>query len=149
MEVLPHFWIDYYEQNNMLYNKLNDKSTIIHLSKYESFNKKSNIEEIRIPIDYSEVVLLEDKNNIIYQHLFDITDFIHEKINNCQNILLIGNNEKQDIDTIIISYFIRYGRMTIQDSIIALKSKKNNSFNPKCLFYFALNRFYNEINKNY
>ena len=146
MEVLPHFWITFYNEN---LNIIRDKiiNTIIHLSKYKEFIKKNNIEELRIPIDYNNEHSYQEQNNIMYQNLFDITNYIHDKIINNNNILLIGEIKKQDIDTIIIAYFIRYGKLNITNSIIFLKTKKDDIFYPKCFFYDALNKFYNEINK--
>ena len=90
---------------------------------------------------------IEDINNVVYQHLFDITDYIHEKIYNNENILLLGYEDRQDVDVVIIAYFIRFGKMNLQNSINILKSKKKDIFEPKCLFFFALSRFYNELNK--
>ena len=148
MEILPHFWIGHFknnENNNIIKNK--NIKCIILLSKYESFFKKANVEEIRIPIDYEEENTYEETNIIMYQHLFDITDFIHERIIKNNNIFLLGYENKQDIDVIIIAYFIRFGKISIEDSIKFLKSKKKYIFEPKCLFFFALNKFYNEIIK--
>ena len=142
MEVLPHFWIQYYNENLIIIKQKNIKN-IIHLSKYEPFIK-NNIEEIRIPIEY-ENENLEEQNNIMFQYLFDITDYIHDKIMNNQNILLLGYKDKQDIDTIVVAYYIRYGKLSIHDAILFLKSKKDNIFNPKCLFYFSLNKFHSKI----
>ena len=144
MEVLPHFWISYYKENIFFLKKKNI-TNIIHLSKYEQFIKKNTIEEIRVPIDYNEEMSLEEQNNIMYQNLYDLTDYIHEKITSNKNILLLGYSNKQDIDVLIIAYFIRFGSLTIHDSINFLKTKKENIFIPKCNFYFALNKFYNEL----
>lgn len=146
MEVLPHFWISYYKENIFFLKKKNI-TNIIHLSKYEQFIKKNTIEEIRVPIDYNEEMSLEEQNNIMYQSLYDLTDYIHEKITSNKNILLLGYSNKQDIDVLIIAYFIRFGSLTIHDSINFLKTKKENIFIPKCNFYFALNKFYNELLK--
>jgi protein-tyrosine phosphatase len=148
MEVLPHFWITYYKEN-LYFIKEKKIKNIIHLSKKENFIKKINTEEIIIPIDYTEENTYEEQNNIIYQHLFDITDYIHNKIINNEKVLLLGQENKQDIDTIIVAYLIRYAKLNIHDSILFLKTKKENLFSPKCLFYFSLNRFYNQLNKNY
>lgn len=142
MEVLPHFWIGYYKENLHII-KTKKIQNIIHLSKDEPFIKKNDIEQIRVPIDYDENQSLEVQNNIMYQHLYDITDYIHEKIINNSNILLIGYINKQDIDTIVIAYFIKFGKLTIRESILFYKSKKEHIFNPKCSFYYALNKFYN------
>ena len=148
MEVLPHFWIGYYKENFGIIKEKKFKN-IIHLSKYEQFTKKYDTEEIRIPIDYDDNQSLEEQNNVMYQQLYDITDYIHDKITNNQTVLLLGYSSKQDIDTIIIAYYIRYARLTIYDSILFLGSKKKNIFNPKCYFYYSLNKFYSELNKNY
>ena len=142
MEILPHFWIGYYKENLHIIKTKKIKN-IIHLSKNEPYIKKNDIEQIRVPIDYDENQSLEVQNNIMYQHLYDITDYIHEKIINNSNILLIGYINKQDIDTIVISYFIKFGKLTIRESILFYKSKKEHIFNPKCSFYHALNKFYN------
>jgi len=147
MEILPHFWISYYKSNLNIIKKKNIKN-IIHLSKTELFIKKTDLEEIRIPIDYDENDSYEEKNNILYQYIFDITDYIHEKIINNENILLLGYEYKQDIDAIIIAYIIRFGKINTNDAIFFLKSKKKYVFDPKCIFYPALNKFYYEINKN-
>lgn len=145
MEILPHFWVGYYKENLLNIIKKKKIKNIIHLSKNESFIKKIDLEEIRIPIDYNESQQLEEQNNIVYQYLFDITDYIHDKIINNGNILLIGYLHKQDIDTIIISYFIRFGKLNLHESISFLKSKKKYVFVPKCLFFHALSKFYNRV----
>lgn len=145
MEILPHFWISYYRKKLLVIKEKKIK-TIIHLSKFEKFINKNNIEEICVPLDYTEDQSLEEKNNIIYDSLYDITDYIHKKITRNENILLLGYSNKQDIETIVLAYFIKFGKLNIHDSIVFLKSKKENIFQPKCLFYYALNKFYNKIN---
>ena len=146
MEILPHLLINYYSKNN---NFIKEKkiSHIIHLSKYESFIKKNYIEEIRIPIDYNEKDSLEEINNIMYQQLFDITDYIHQRILDNNNILIIGYDNRQDIETILSAYFIKYGKLNVNQAILFLKTKKINIFEQKVIFFHALNRFYYELNK--
>jgi hypothetical protein len=148
MEVLPHLWISYYKYSmNLSIIKEKKIKYIIHISKDESYLKKNiDVEEIRTPIDYTDEDTYEEQNNIMYEQLFDITDYIHNKIINNGNILLLGYEHKQDLDTIIIAYFIRYGKLNIRDSILFLKTKKSYIFEPKCLFYFALNKFYEKQN---
>ena len=146
MEILPHFWIGYSKQTLNVIKKKKIKN-IIHLSKYSSFFKLKNIDEIRIPINYEEEDNLEQKNIIMYQHLFDITDYIHEKIINNEKILILGEEEKQDLDCILVAYFIKYGKLTIAESISFLHTKKENIFFPKCLFFHSLNKFYHDLKK--
>ena len=146
MEILPHFWIGNLKKN-IIFLKEKKIESIIHLSKNEPFLKCRDIEQIRIPIEYTEDCTMDEKNIILYQHLFDVTDFIHEKIITNKNILLLGYENKQDLDAIITAYFIRFGKLTIVESIRFLKSKKKYVFDPKCIFFFALNKFYNQFNK--
>ena len=148
MEILPHFWIGYYNENFFFIKEKKIKN-IIHLSKTEKFIKINNTEEIKIPLDYTDNNSYEEQNNVIYQQLFDVTDYIHDKIINNQKVLLLGYEYKQDIDTIIVAYLIRYAKLNIRDSILFLRTKKENIFSPKCLFYISLNRFYNQLNKKY
>ena len=96
MEILPHFWVGYFKQTGKIIKEKNIKC-IIHLSKHEPYIKKIDVEELRIPIDYDEEDNLEKKNNIFYQQLFDITDFIHEKVVNNSNILILGYENRQDV----------------------------------------------------
>ena len=147
MEILPNFWINFFLGNYTLIKEKNI-TNIIHLSKNENFIKNIDTEQIRIPIDYDDNSSLDQKNNIIYQHLFDVTDYIHDKINNNGRVLLLGSEDRQDIDVFITAYLIRYGKLNINTSISFLKSKKENIFIPKCFFFHSLNKFYHEINKN-
>jgi hypothetical protein len=148
MEILPHLWISYYGQN-LYFVKEKKIKNIIHLSKKENYLKKIDIEQITINIDYNEKSSYEEMNIVMYQYLFDITEYIHEKLLKNESVLLLSDEFKQDIDTILIAYYIRYGKLTIHDSIIFLRSKKENIFQPKCLFYSSLNKFYYELNKKY
>jgi len=148
MEVLPHFWITYYKENLHIIKEKKIKN-IIHISKKELFFGKDGIDEIKINIDYNYEQTYDEINTIMYQYLFDVTEYIHNKIINNENILVIGSSDKQDIDVIIVAYYIRYGHLTLQDSVRYLKTKKDNIFNPKCLFYSSLNKFYYELNKNF
>jgi len=148
MEILPRFWISYYNDSYVYLLKEKKIRNILHISKKESFTKMEDLEEIRIPIDYNEHDSIDHMNNILYQQLFDITEYIHNKLLTNQKILLIGYDYKQDIDNLIIAYLIRYGKLTVKDAILFLRSKKNNIFVPKILFYDSLNKFYEQLNRN-
>lgn len=146
MEILPHFWIVHYGTDISFIKKKKIKN-IIHLSKKEPFSKKNDIEEIRIVIDYKEDDSYENMNNLMFQQLSDITEYIHDKIISNEKVLLIGYHNRQDIDTIIVAYLLKYAKISIHDAILFIKSKKADIFSPKCLFYFALNKFYNNLEK--
>lgn len=144
MEIIPHFWISEKIKNiNFIKNK-NIKSIVL-LSKNLPFYQNLDTEQIRIPIDISDNN--EQDNIYIYQHLFDVTNFIFEKIYNNKNILLIGNEKDYSVLYLfILCYYIRYGKIDIKNSLLFLETKlKIIYFN----FNNALFKFYNQINKNY
>ena len=115
MEILPHFWIGHFKKN-IIFLKEKKIESIIHLSKNESFLKCKEIEQIRIPIDYKDDFSIDDKNTVLYQHLFDVTDFIHEKIISNKNILLLG------YDNIRKNSCLRYDSKDVRNLLHKLKN---------------------------
>jgi len=151
MEIIPHFWVaDFETYDDMSFLKEKKIKCIINISKYKNFsnsNSKQSIDEIRIPIDYDEDVDNPNAiNSMLYDHLFDITEYIHDKVINSKNILLVGYSIKEDIDTIIAAYFIRYAKVDVKEALKYVKTKRENAFIYKILFYPALNKFYETLN---
>tara|TARA_Y200000002_G_C22425025_1_gene555518 strand:+ start:201 stop:635 length:435 start_codon:yes stop_codon:yes gene_type:complete len=141
MEIIPHFWVSDKMRNDNFIKRKNIKCIII-LSKYLKYNKNAEIEQIRIPIEKTD----NNKNDNInsFQHLYDVTYFIFEKIYNNKNILLVGNEKDSSILYLfILAYYIRYGKLDIKNSLLYLETKiKMNYFN----FHDSLFKFYNQIN---
>jgi len=146
MEILPNLWIGYYDDIDIIQVIKNNKiKSIVHLSNKHDFFKKKDCDEIRADIDYTQEDSLEIKNNIVYRCLFHVTDYIHENIINTDKVLLIGESNRQDLDVMVIAYLVRFGKLTIYDSIQFFKTKKDTLFEPKCNFFGSLNKFYNHL----
>ena len=142
MEILPHFWVS--ETNKHInFIKAKNIKSIIFLSKYSNFYKHIDIEQIRIPFEATN----DNKNDniIAYQHLYDTTNFIFEKIYNNKNILIIGNEKDCSyLYLIILCYYIRYGKLDIKNSLLFLETKiKMKYFH----YHDALFKFYSVNNK--
>ena len=143
MEILPHFWISDKIKNLNFIKQKNIKSVVI-LSKFLNYYKNVDIEQIRIPLEITN----NNKNDniIVFQHLYDVTNFIFEKIYNNKNILLIGNEKDSSILYLfILCYYIRYGKLDIKNSLLFLETKLKMEYFS---FNDALFKFYNQINKN-
>ena len=146
MEILPHFWISNNLKNINFINRKNIKVIII-LSKFKKFLKNFNEEQIRIPLE--NFINIDSRNNIVYQHLFDVSSFINQKINENKKILLVGNEYDPNIINIfILSYVIRYGKLKPEYAYFFLKSKLNNIDEPLNISYPILYKFYNYLNNN-
>ena len=148
--ILPHFWAsDYQSLEDFSWIKKKKITIVIHLSKNRPFIGKGNFEEIRIPVYYNDEMNLEDVNNIIYNYLSDTTAYIYDKIGSQENILLVGEEGKEDIDIFLACYFIRYARVFPNIAVQYVKSKKKNAFLDKSIFIPSLNKFYYEVHKNF
>lgn len=146
MEILPHFWISNSLKNIHFINTKNIKAIIV-LSKFKKFLKNFNEEQIRIPLENFNNI--DSRNNIVYQHLFDVSSFINQKINDNKKILLVGNEYDTNILNIfILSYVIRYGKLKPEYAYFFLKSKLNNIDEPLNVSYPILYKFYNYLNNN-
>lgn len=83
MEVLPHFWVSQTPKSIDFISSKKIKS-ILFLSKYKEFYKNTSIEQLRIPLQVTDDN--ENDNVQIYQHLYDTTHFIYEKMITNKNI---------------------------------------------------------------
>lgn len=147
MEILPHFWISNTPKNNS-YLQSKQIKNIIFLSNQDEFIKNYHHEQIRIPLkDLNDNI--KQRNIIIYQHLYDVTHYIHEQITNNHNILLVGNEaDEQILDIFIIAYFMRYGKTTLDYAVYFLFSKKKNCLQPKFYYKECLLKYEQELRKN-
>jgi hypothetical protein len=149
MEVLPNLYVstyDTYMDERVIKQK--KIKVIIHVSKKKRFLEKDKIEEIRVPIDYDENDYdLMQINLDLYNYLYDIVNFIHEKLHENKSVLLLGYSHKQEVDIIVASYYIRFGKVTPKLAMYYLKTKKKNLFLPECLYEYSLERFYEDLNK--
>ena len=84
MEVLPHLWISD-KPKQLQFLKMKNIKSIIYLSKYAKLIKNINTEQIQIGIHITDNNKSDNIN--AFQHLYDVTNFIFEKIYN--NIKLL------------------------------------------------------------
>ncbi len=150
MEVLPNLYVstyDTYMDDRVIKQK--KIKVIIHVSKRKRFLDKDKIEEIRVPIEFDENEYdLMQINLDLYNYLYDIVNFIYEKLHENKAVLLLGFSHKQEVDIIIASYYIRFGKVTPKLAMYYLKTKKKNLFLPECLYEYCLERFYEDLQKS-
>jgi len=141
IEYLPHLWVTEYHTFEYSFITLKKINIIIHLSKNRDF-LKTDIEQIRIPIDNNNSSI-EEKNALIYNHLFDVTDLIHEKILQTNPVLFLCNDVHKEI--FVISYYIRFARVLPREAIEYIESKNKDLTNNILDYNNCLNKFYYQI----
>ena len=148
IEVLPYIYYEYYEEEKSdKFFKRNKIKSIIHLSKLQKMFKSSMIEEIVIDLDYDINHFDEQKINIrLYEYLYDLVEFIYKKaIIENNSICILGFKNKQDIDAILMAYFIKYAKVNYQEAHHYVMSKKLNNFYEKSYFYNSLKKYNNQL----
>ncbi len=149
IEVLPYIHFAYYEEEKSdKFFKRNKIKTIIHLSKAQKLFNSSALEEIVLDLDYDANHFDEQKINIrLYEYLYDIIEFIYKKtIVENDNVCILGFKNKQDIDAILMAYFIKYAQVNYQEAHHYVMSKKQIYFYEKSYYYTCLKKYMNQLN---
>jgi hypothetical protein len=146
MEVYPNFYIANYE-NYVEENVIKSKKikVVIHVGKRKKFIGKEKLEEIRVPIEFNEDDYdLLQINLDLYNYMHDTIEYIHEHLKNNRPVLLLGYGYKQEVDVMVCSFYMRYGKVPPKLAMYYLKTKKKNVFLPECLYEYCLEKYYEE-----
>ena len=123
IEILPNLWIG----NNELL-KFKDKLNIdyiINCSKDLHFLGKHNQYKMDMKNNLEKYELVK-----MYEYLNETSDFIYSKIINHNSILVVCETGNQKSATIIASYIIKYGKMTMANTINSIRTKHISAFFP-------------------
>jgi hypothetical protein len=141
IEYLPHLWVsEYYtfKPSSLSSKKI---QLILHLSSHLDFYK-TNIEQIRIPMDKNDSSL-EEKNALMYNHMFDVTDLIHQKIMQTSPVLILSNSIQKDV--FASAYFIRFAKVLPREAMDFIQSKKKELSMEIIEYNNCLNKFYYQL----
>ena len=149
IEVLPFLYYSYYEEEKSeKFFKRNKIKCIIHISSQKrEFSKESEFEQVSIILDKNIDTDGDQKVNIeFYGYLYDVIEFIYNKIivENI-NICIIGHQNKQDIDALLIAYFIRFANVNYQEAHHYVLSKKLDNYYERSYYYPALKKYAQQI----
>jgi len=160
IEYLPHLWVSEYYTFDFSFLSSKKIHLILHLSNVLDFYK-TEIEQIRIPLEKSNVssvslvssvssdrvssdnVSIEEKNALMYNHLFDVTDLIHQRITQTNPVLILSNGIQKEV--FVASYFIRFAKVLPRESLEYIQSKKKDLSLEIIEYNNCLNKFYCQI----
>jgi len=172
IEYLPHLWVSEYYTFDFSFLSSKKIHLILHLSDAFDFYK-TEIEQIRIPLEKSNVssdrvsldrvssdrvssvsldrvssvssdnVSIEEKNALMYNHLFDVTDLIHQRITQTNPVLILSNGIQKEL--FVASYFIRFAKVLPRESLEYIQSKKKDLSLEIIEYNNCLNKFYCQI----
>lgn len=141
VEILPDLWLgDENSIQDLVF--LNEKkiSCIINCTKYLDFNPNYHNEyNIRINMDQ-----YRDNVKILFK-INETVEAIHNFLNQGKAVLIFCKDGKQNSSTIMAAYIIKYGKVSLGQSIEYLRSKFPDSFTPNIDFSILLHTFSNKI----
>jgi hypothetical protein len=152
MEVVPYLYYEYYEakKNDKLFKRSKIKC-IIHLSgKERQFGSSSGGEFEEMLIDLSGYTLersSEQQINVhLYSYLYDLIEFIYKKVV-LENspVCILGYEGKQDIDAILMAYFIKFAQVNYQEAHHYVMSKKMNNYYERSYYYPCLKKYAGQL----
>ena len=75
-----------------------------------------------------------DEINKLYNYLDKESDLIYKHLQNNQSILVHCYAGKQRSASIIVAFLMKYARMSLNDSIMSIRTKRLTAFNPSINF---------------
>ena len=134
IEIIPNLWIG---NNDIL--KYKDKLNvdfIINCSKDLHFLGKHTQYKLDIKNNLEKYEIIK-----MYEYLNETTEFIFKKLNKNKIILVVCENGNQKSCAIITAYLIKYGKLSLNNSIKSLRTKHNTAFYPSIDYINSLNMF--------
>jgi|SaaInlStandDraft_3_1057020.scaffolds.fasta_scaffold177199_1 protein-tyrosine phosphatase len=128
IEIIPDLWIGRYKDINT--------SSIVLIDCYHDLDFITNSDD-RIKYELVE----------LYKYINSKIEFIHAKLNNNNTVIIACKTCTQLSPLVACCYLIRYGNMSIIDSLRAVKSKKHNVFEGRVMFSNILDKIYQDNNK--
>ena len=142
-EIIPNLWVGSllslsntdFKSTIKINTIINTEKDLHYLGKHKEYNEplQKNFKVFEI--------------NKLDEYLDECTNFININLNNNNTIFVVCNNGIQKSPTIILSYLIRYGKLSIESGLKCIRTKNTDVFFPTIEFIFSLKRFYEKYNK--
>ena len=137
-EIIPGLWLGNINiaKNNEFFT-IYSITTIINCTKdipfYSNYTKN-----VRISVNDD---LQKHEVDRMFDYLDTACDLIHEKLLNCESILVHCFAGKQRSATLVCAYLMKYGNMSLGVAIQSIKSKRDVIFTPTINFKNALLKY--------
>jgi hypothetical protein len=149
IEILPFLFISYYEdEKSPKFLKKYKIKTLIHLTTHsKKYSLYNDFENVFIELPYNIDNINEPQiNTLLYGYLYDVVEFLFNKIiNENETVCILGFQNKQDIDAVLMAYFIKYAKVNYQEAHHYVMSKKLNNYYDKSYYYPCLKKFIQQL----
>jgi len=137
-EIVANLWLGNIKASkSSLFFDENNIDVVINCSKDIPFYSNYT-ENIRIAVDDS---LEEEEIEKLYTYMDKATILINTKLLEQKSVLVHCYAGKQRSAAIVAAYLMKYGNLSLNDSLQSIKSKRLIAFTPGINFKNALNKF--------
>ena len=137
-EILPNLWIgNCIVAKNKFFFESNHIQVSINCTKDTIDN---GVSKKNLTLLVSDSLQAEDIIKM-YKLLDSTCDYIYKQLMSNYGIMVFCYAGKQRSATVIVAYLIKYGNMSLQEAIHAVKSKRPSIFTPGINFQEALVKF--------
>jgi hypothetical protein len=136
IEVVPDLWISNDKivfSSKEAFNTINAGKNLSFLGKSKEYNN-----EIKANLEKYELIKL-------YKYLHDIVITIFNKIKNHEKVVVHCKTSNEFSILVILAYLIKYGNLTLQNSINIIKTKKNQDIILNNNYIYILDKFSKDI----
>lgn len=141
-EIIPNLWLGNVKiAQTLTFYTENKINCVINCSKDLPFfdDKSKNIRiSVHDNLEKSEILKL-------YDYFDNCSDFINQHLKENYKILVHCYAGKQRSASIISCYLMKYGNMSLKESIESIKSKRSIAFTPEINFIKSLLRFEKDL----
>jgi hypothetical protein len=134
IEIIPNLYIGDIQIITHL-DKLNINS-VINCTKDLHFLGKFNEYTLDIKDNLEKYEIIK-----MYEYLTETVEFIYKNIINDKSLLVYCENGNQKSAIVICAYLIKYGKMTKNEAIKAIRTKHDSAFYPEINFGISLDMF--------
>ena len=137
VEIVPDLWLGNDQSamgntdDNFLYINCSNDLNFLGRAKEYNIEIKNNLEKYEI---------LK-----MYQYLNETVEFIYKNLINFKPILVHCESGTQKSASVVAAYLIKYGKMTIEQAIKLIRTKKNDCFFPNVDYFYSLEKYYKNL----
>ena len=136
IEIVPDLWISNDKivfSSKEAFNSINAGKDLSFLGKSKEYNN-----EIKANLEKYELIKL-------YKYLHDIVLKIFNKIKNHEKVVVHCKSSNEFSILVILAYLIKYGNLTLQNSVNIIKTKKNHDIILNNNYIYILDKFSKDI----
>jgi len=134
IEIIPNLWIA--NSETLKYKDRLGIDFIVNCQKDLHFLGKYNQYKMEIGKNLEKYEIVK-----MYEYLNETSEFINKKLLNNNSVLVVCENGNQKSASIIAAYLMKYGKISLKNAILGMRTKHKTVFYPSIHYLNSLEMF--------